>query len=127
MNTDTRPRTVTVSEIARDVDLHVGTVLRWVHQWSQYDERVDSGDKGVPARAPYPYLFVGRGWAQERDTQVRTLMRLILRESPNNYFVVVGTSGFSCYSREQANKVITEGVLPIRAYYLGNPTETTQE
>lgn len=126
MNTDTLPRTISVSEMARDVGLHVGTVLRWVHQWSRYDERIDSGDKGVPATCPYSYLSVARAWAQERDAQVRNLMRLILRESPNNFFVMVGTSGYSCYDREQANKVIEGAPFPIRAYYLGPPTLQTE-
>jgi len=117
--------------MARDVGLHVGTVLRWVHQWSDYDERIDRGDKGVPATCPYSYLSVARAWAQERDAHVRNLMRLILREAPNNFFVMVGTSGYSCYDREQAIEAahdgMVEGTFPVRVYCLENPTETTQE
>lgn len=123
----TAPRTVSVSEIARDVRMHIGTVLRWVHQWSAEDERVDPGGHGVGASMPYSYLYVARAWAQERDTEVRTLMRLMLKDQPTEYVVVVGKSGHSCYTGSQVEGVITEaaaqGKFPIRAYFLGDQPE----
>lgn len=125
----TAPKTISVSEIARDVHLHVGTVLRWVHQWSTQDDRVDPGGHGVAAVMPYSYLYVARAWAQERDTKVRELMRLVLREIPEDFFVVVGTESFSCYTVSQVEETINRSIerrqFPIRAYYLGDaePTE----
>lgn len=122
----TVPRTLTVSEIARDIGLHVGTVSRWVHQWARFDWRVDTGGNGAPARMPYSYLHIARGWAQVRDPQVRELMRLMLRDDPKDFFVVVGTTAISCYDVQQVKEVtskhIDEGQFPIGVYSLGEPT-----
>jgi transposase-like protein len=122
---------LTVYDLARALDEQPSTVARWVRRWMDNDQRLAAGrEPGKGYKLPLAYLLVGRGWSLTEDPHFRAIMLRLLPDRPDNYLVVVGNQGWTCYSWDQARELAFELALGkppewhrvVTVFYLG-PTD----
>lgn len=117
---------LTVTEIAKTLNLHSETVWRWCRKWFGALPPGRAG-RGMGYRIPPVYLKVAKVWGMTEDERIRNLAREVLvREGEGkNFLVVVGKEGSAVYSGEQVVerlKSVTADTPPdmIAVIYLGD-------